>query len=208
MIMNIILGEKNTEIRTFLKDILLRIKPKSFIKECSTWDCALFDLIKKDNVEFIFIDINILGFRWIERLQELLTLCQKTRIVLISDKISIAQAEDFFNQGLVAFISLRDFQSSMDNILHFILNGGLYLSPQILNQSTLISPYLPDGNQLTGRQKEVLSYLAMGYSNKKIMSKMNISEPTVKLHIHNLFVKLNATNRTQIVLNAQKLGII
>ena len=67
---------------------------------------------------------------------------------------------------------------------------------------------LPSGEKLTHRQREVLNYLSQGFSNKQIAGKMDISEPTVKLHIHGLFYKLGVINRTQIVLKVAELGLI
>ena len=76
------------------------------------------------------------------------------------------------------------------------------------DKNTEKSYILPSGEKLTKRQREVLNYLRQGLSNKQIAGKMDISEPTVKLHIHGLFYKLGATNRTQIILKASELSLI
>ena len=64
------------------------------------------------------------------------------------------------------------------------------------------------GKHLTARQSEVLSYVAEGKSNKQIAYEMGVSEATVKLHINALLRAVGATNRTQAVVIAQKMGII
>ena len=50
---------------------------------------------------------------------------------------------------------------------------------------------------LTSRERQVLHLIQEGYSNKEIAQKLNISEPTVKNHVHNLLDKLQVTSRTQ-----------
>ncbi|WP_246752811.1 response regulator transcription factor [Sinorhizobium sp. BG8] len=50
--------------------------------------------------------------------------------------------------------------------------------------------------KLTGREKEISYMVAEGYSNKQIASLLNVSEGTVKIHVHNIFSKLNIFNRT------------
>ena len=60
--------------------------------------------------------------------------------------------------------------------------------------------------KLTNRQYEVLKYLSQGLSNKQIAYQMNVSEATVKLHINALLRAVGATNRTQAVIKAQKIG--
>ena len=50
---------------------------------------------------------------------------------------------------------------------------------------------------LTSRERQVLHFIQEGYSNKEIAQQLNISEPTVKNHVHNLLDKLQVTSRTQ-----------
>lgn len=61
---------------------------------------------------------------------------------------------------------------------------------------------------LTNREKEILNLVANGYLNKQIAKVINITEQTTKNHITNIFKKLEATNRTEAVIKAIKLGII
>jgi two-component system nitrate/nitrite response regulator NarL len=52
-------------------------------------------------------------------------------------------------------------------------------------------------NQLTAREREILSYLAKGESNKAIAKELGISHDTVKLHVRNILSKLNLTSRVE-----------
>lgn len=61
---------------------------------------------------------------------------------------------------------------------------------------------------LTNRQSQVLGLVAKGMSNKQIAYEMGVSEATVKLHINALLRAIGATNRTQAVIIAQKMGLI
>jgi len=60
---------------------------------------------------------------------------------------------------------------------------------------------------LTARQLDVLRLLAKGYSNKAMAHSLLISEPTVKLHLASLRRIFNATNRTEVLVKALKLGV-
>lgn len=51
--------------------------------------------------------------------------------------------------------------------------------------------------QLSQRQKEVLSLLANGGTNKQIGRQLNISAGTVKVHLESIFNRLQVHNRTQ-----------
>ena len=65
-----------------------------------------------------------------------------------------------------------------------------------------------DNNILTPRQKEVLTCLADGLSNKQIAYRLGVSEGTIKIHITLLLRALEVTNRLAAVRKAVQLGII
>ncbi|MCV2514481.1 DNA-binding response regulator [Bacillus subtilis] len=61
--------------------------------------------------------------------------------------------------------------------------------------------------QLTRREKDVLSEIANGKSNKEIAAALFISEKTVKTHVSNLLAKLEVADRTQAALFAVKYNL-
>jgi DNA-binding NarL/FixJ family response regulator len=60
----------------------------------------------------------------------------------------------------------------------------------------------------TGRELNVLELLARGKSNKEIGVSLNISETTVKSHLHSIFRKLNVLSRTEAITVASRRGLI
>ncbi|MFS4454892.1 response regulator transcription factor [Maribacter sp. 2304DJ31-5] len=62
--------------------------------------------------------------------------------------------------------------------------------------------------ELSKREYEVLKEIALGLSNKEIAQKLFLTESTIKTHVSNLLVKLNAKRRTQAVQIAKELHII
>jgi DNA-binding CsgD family transcriptional regulator len=51
-------------------------------------------------------------------------------------------------------------------------------------------------DSLTSREREIVLALVEGLSNKGIGRRLNISEGTVKVHLHNIYNKLEVKNRT------------
>jgi two-component system nitrate/nitrite response regulator NarP len=52
---------------------------------------------------------------------------------------------------------------------------------------------------LTGRERELLSALAQGWTNLQIAARIGISGNTVKYHLKNLYDKLGVNNRAMAV---------
>jgi DNA-binding CsgD family transcriptional regulator len=57
---------------------------------------------------------------------------------------------------------------------------------------------------LTGRESEIVNYIARGEKNIDIAEKLHISELTVKTHIQNIFEKMNANSRSAVVFKIMK----
>ncbi len=61
---------------------------------------------------------------------------------------------------------------------------------------------------LSTRELEVLKHIAKGLRNKEIGAALDIAEDTVKIHVKNIFAKLNVIDRTQAVVVASQRGIL
>ena len=91
-----------------------------------------------------------------------------------------------------------------------LFNGGEYF-PSVVSPRSAARGFLtrrsqhtgsdqpePDGaGVLSSREAEVLELMSDGLQNKIIAVKMELSEHTVKVHVHNIIRKLKVHNRTQ-----------
>lgn len=57
---------------------------------------------------------------------------------------------------------------------------------------------------ISDREKEIVALTGQGLRNKEIAQKLNISEPTVKTHLHRIFQKLNISSRSELITYAIK----
>lgn len=56
------------------------------------------------------------------------------------------------------------------------------------------------------RERDIITRLAQGESNKEIARALDLAESTVKIHVQNIFKKLNMTSRVQVALYAVEHG--
>lgn len=106
-------------------------------------------------------------------------------------------------------LSIEIIVSSIAIIFFFV---GVYLNKKSLHKSSISKPRV---NQkkiaqlgLSHREYEVLLEISKGLSNKEIADTLFISESTVKTHVSNILVKLDAKRRTQAIQIAKTLEII
>ena len=82
--------------------------------------------------------------------------------------------------------------------------GETLLSP---NVSAKLAQRVTD-EALTDRERDVLTLLANGKSNRDIGSEIHIEESTVKSHLKSIFTKLHVMSRTEAVSVAMRRGLL
>jgi two-component system, NarL family, nitrate/nitrite response regulator NarL len=91
---------------------------------------------------------------------------------------------------------------------------GLVAAVRLILAGQVFSPMQTDDSKdsafaaLTPREREVLFCLQRGEANKEIARSLDIQETTVKLHLRSLALKLEARNRTEVVVKAIQAGLL
>jgi len=67
---------------------------------------------------------------------------------------------------------------------------------------------VPEPDELTARELEILRYVARGFSNAEIAREASVSETTVKTHIAHILLKLSLRDRVQAVVFAHENGVV
>lgn len=91
-----------------------------------------------------------------------------------------------------------------------LLAGLIVLTPDFtrLLAATVPSALVSAPNPLTAREREVLSLLAAGLTNRAIAQQLGITPHTVKYHVNAIMSKLDAQSRTEAVVRATQRGLI
>ena len=97
-----------------------------------------------------------------------------------------------------------------------IAGGEALLAPSVTRRliahftgSTRSPSKAPRGlDELTEREREVLCLVAKGLSNAELAETLRVSLPTAKTHVSRILTKLDARDRTQLVILAYQAGII
>ncbi len=61
-------------------------------------------------------------------------------------------------------------------------------------------------DRFSPRERDIMASLAHGESNKEIARRLDLAESTVKIHVQNIFKKLNMSSRVQVALYAVEHG--
>ena len=89
---------------------------------------------------------------------------------------------------------------------------GIYINKKSLNKNTHVPTAINHKKikelNISNREYEVLCEIANGLSNQEIANKLFVSESTIKTHVSNILVKLNAKRRTQAIQISKELQLL
>lgn len=122
-----------------------------------------------------------------------------------SENIIIAAIE----VGASAVLNLSTAAVEVIRAVRMVAEGGTLISPRKI-AAVLNGRRRTDGmrDRLTSREREVLSLINEGTSNREIAARMGISYTTVRSHIRNVSSKLAAHSRLEVLVKAQRLELV
>ena len=89
---------------------------------------------------------------------------------------------------------------------------GIYINKKSLHKNTIDQKTVNHQKikelNISNREYEVLCEIAKGLSNQEIADKLFVSESTIKTHVSNILVKLNAKRRTQAIQISKDLQLL
>jgi len=141
------------------------------------------------------LDLFLQGESGVELCSKLRGLAPAPRVILMSGAGTIA-ARAARAAGAAAFISKERSAREIAQVVRLVGEGGDYFECE-------------EGSEpaLSERERQVLSYIAQGATNREIAKALYLSPHTVKEHTSAIYRKLGARNRAEAVRRSQELGL-
>jgi len=212
--MKALIADDHNLIREGIKLILNRLLDTIDIFETATFDDTHKIVEENKDLDLIIMDLFMPGMSGPEGVSILRNTSPAVPIIVLSMSESIEHMRDSLKFGANGYIPKSSKNNILTNAINLVLDGGLYIPPEMLSVVTNSDLDMHSAKQdfkkaiLTTRQTEVLNLLAEGRTNKEIARLLDISDKTVKSHTATIYRLLDADNRTQAVHHALQSGLI
>lgn len=128
----------------------------------------------------------------------------KLRVIILTMHDEKQYVSRALQAGASGFVLKSHNVNELIEAIRTVYRGEAFLDPNATKM--LIHDYVklsksnePQQEPLTGREQEVLSYLARGYTNKEVAEKLYVSVKTIESHRANIMRKLQITTRHELV---------
>lgn len=133
-----------------------------------------------------------------------------TRVILLTGYEDSTAAYRALAAGAAGYVSkASDHMELCDSIVK-AARGETVIAPQFAAgiATEIQLREASDRPALTTRESEVLKLLAEGRTAAKIGNELHLSEATIKTHLHNLYEKLDVSDRAAAVATAMRWGLL
>ncbi|HEY75713.1 MAG TPA: response regulator transcription factor [Thermoflexia bacterium] len=165
--------------------------------------------------DVVLMDITMPDMDGVEATRQIRTAAPEVNILALTIHEEEAYFFEMLNAGACGYVPKRVSPDELLAAIRVAAAGEVFLHPVVAG--ALVQDYLrrvraggerESYDELTPRQREVLTLIAEGLPNREIADRLGISVKTVERHRENIMKRLNLHSRTDLVKYALRKGLI
>ena len=183
------------------------------VVECCGNGTEAIAAARRGNVDVLLLDIKMPGLSGIDVLRTISAERLKCSTVLLTAALSDSDAVEGLRLGARGIVLKESSPDTLLECVRRVSRGEQWIDSETMTRAldaiTRRESMMSDPSRtLTTRELEIVRMIAQGLRNKAIAERLSISEGTVKIHLHNVYEKLGLDGRLELMLHAQKQGLV
>ncbi|HEX8502510.1 MAG TPA: response regulator transcription factor [Pyrinomonadaceae bacterium] len=171
---------------------------------------AALRLAKELAPDVVLMDVSMPEMNGLRATERLAEVCPGARVVTLTRHTDRGYMQQLLQAGAHGYVLKQSDASVLLQAVRAVAAGGDYLDPAITGKA--LEGYFgrragaAAAVNLSDRESEVLRLIALGYSNKEVAARLDLSVKTVEAHKANAMRKLDMNSRIDIVRYAMLQG--
>lgn len=154
--------------------------------------------------DVVVMDLRMPGLGGVEATTQIRREFPTARIIILTTYEGDEDIHRALAAGAQGYLLKHAVSKELLDSIREVYSGRRHITPAMAARLAEHTPRVG----LTSRELEVVHLIATGLRNKEIGAKLDIAEGTVKIHLKNIFGKLEVIDRTQAVVSASQRGFI
>jgi DNA-binding NarL/FixJ family response regulator len=202
--MRILLADDHGMVRDTIS-AYLESEGRAAVLAVADYNEAMKALDYKGPFDLVLLDFSMPGMNGLDGLSDAIKTYPNQPFAILSGTAPNRIAHQAIKQGAIGYLPKSMGAKSLVNAVRFMIAGETYVPANVM-ADTGEAAETEFSKNFSQREKQVLSGLCLGKSNKEIARTLELQEVTIKLHVRTVCKKLNAKNRTQAALIAKDAG--
>ncbi|MGC1416901.1 MAG: response regulator transcription factor [Candidatus Acidiferrum sp.] len=160
-------------------------------------------IFKKHRPDITLMDLRLPGMSGLDALRAIRQEDPGAKCVVLTTYEGDEDIHQALAAGALGYIIKGMSHETLVDALRKARTGTRFLPPPVARSLADRTP----NSDLSPREREVLSLMVHGQSNKEIAASLGITEATVKCHVSVILMRLDANDRTQAVIAALQRGL-
>jgi DNA-binding NarL/FixJ family response regulator len=192
---------------------LLRLERDFQVLASCTEGVAALQKVRQHKPDVLILDIFMPGIDGLEVVRQLRKEKLSTRVVILTAALDEEELLESIRLGVQGVVLKEMAPQLLVKCIRKVHAGGQWIEPRLANQALEKMVRRESGERemsalLTPREIEIVRMVARSLRNKEIAEKLFISEGTVKIHLHNIYEKLNVDGRLALLRYVQEKGLV
>jgi DNA-binding NarL/FixJ family response regulator len=214
-VIRIVVVDDQPLVRAGISRILATDPELEIVAECDDGS-QVVDCVEEHRPDVVLMDIRMKQVDGAEATRRVGALGDPPPVLILTtfgDDESVAAT---LSAGAAGFLLKDAPGEEIVRAVRVVAGGGAWLDPSIAGSviDTFRTTYLPRHHaagrleQLTEREREVLTLIGRGMSNREIAAELTVTEATVKTHVGNILDKLRLRDRAAAIVLAFNHGLV
>lgn len=167
------------------------------------------EICEKHLPDVVLMDVRMPGLNGIEATNHILKKRPNIKVIILTSFIDKELIENSLKAGASSYLLKNESGERIVRVIRDAYQGKSNLSSEAtqIMISEVRNP-LSKRYQLTKREKEILSFMVEGLSNKEIAKRLTLSTSTIQFHITNILSKFGVSKRTAAIYLALKQKLV
>lgn len=160
--------------------------------------------------DVVLMDLRMPGGGGVDAIRELTRRGARAKVLVLTTYDTDSDTLPAIEAGATGYLLKDAPREELFTAVRAAAQGRTVLSPAVASRlvSAVRTPTAPANEPLSAREREVLTLVARGTSNREIARELFISEATVKTHLTHLYAKLGVNDRAAAVATGYQRGIL
>jgi DNA-binding NarL/FixJ family response regulator len=157
--------------------------------------------------DVVLLDVVMPRKSGFDALPELQKVAPEARVIILSMQTSPSSIRQALTSGAAGYVAKHASETDLLDAIRRVAGGSRYVDPE-LGGDLVVSDGAALTQPISERERDVLSLLALGYTNQQIAAMLFVSPRTVDTHRAHIMRKLKLETRAELVLYALANGLI